>query len=198
VKFNEEAVPVVLDIGCGTGAFGQSYDGRWVGLDRSIAQLAETRGERVLADALHLPFGDETFPGVAALYVLYFFGDPAAAVTEALRVLRTDGLFGVCAPSLYDCPELHHVLPAAAFEESFASEDIPGVFDERFESVEITVWDAPMFDFPDVATVRDYLYSHYYPHFTPEEAAAAAERVGTPLMLTKKGAWGVGRKRGRR
>lgn len=150
-----------------------------------------------LADALHLPFPGDTFPGVTAIYVLYFFDEPASAVAEALRVLQTGGLFGACAPSRFDCPELDHVLPAASFEETFTSEDIPGVLDDRFERVQITAWDAPMFDLPDRATVADYLFSHYYPLFTREQAAAASERVKTPLKLTKKGAWGTGRKRSR-
>jgi SAM-dependent methyltransferase len=194
VRFNNEGVSAVLDIGCGTGAFKESYRGRWVGLDRSVEQLRETKGERVLADARSLPFADETFEGVVALYVLYFFEDPGAVVEEAKRVLRRGGLFGVCAPSRYDCPELHQVLPEEAFDESFAAEDIPDVMNAYFERVELNQWDAPMFDFPDQATVRDYLYAHYYPLFTPQQAADRAARVRTPLKLTKKGAWAVGRK----
>jgi SAM-dependent methyltransferase len=92
LRFNQERVPCVLDVGCGSGSFAQAYAGRWVGLDRSIEQLRETSGERVLADALALPLPDDCFPGVTALYVLYFFEDlplraflPAASIEEAER-----------------------------------------------------------------------------------------------------------------
>jgi hypothetical protein len=44
--------------------------------------------------------------------------------------------------------------------------------------------------------VRDYLYSWYYPQLTLEEAAARAAKVDVPLKLSKRGAWGVGRKAG--
>jgi SAM-dependent methyltransferase len=127
--------------------------------------------------------------------MLYFFDDPAAVVAEARRILKAGGTFATCAPSRYDCPELHAVLPPEAFEETFASEDIPGVLDAFFADVEINVWDAPMFDLPDHETVRGYLHAHYYPLFTADEADAAAAQITTPLKLTKRGAWGVGRKR---
>jgi SAM-dependent methyltransferase len=192
--FDEQGISPVLDIGCGNGAFRRTFNGDWVGLDRSIEQLRHVDGPKVLADAQSLPFADECFAGVVALYVLYFFEDPSLVVAEALRVLRPGGTFGVCAPSRADCPELHHVLPPEAFDESFTSEDIPGALG-AFEDVQITTWDAPMFDVPDRHTVRDYLYAHYFPLFTPDEAASASERVDVPIKLTKRGAWGVGRKR---
>lgn len=193
LRFNAEQVSPVLDVGCGSGAFAHSFDGVWFGLDRSIEQLRAAGGRCVLGDALTLPFPDGSFAGVVALYVLYFFEDPVSAVEEARRVLTGGGIFGVCAPSRFDCPELHSILPPEAFEETFASEDIPGLMDRFFVDNQITFWDAPMFDLPDTGTVRDYLYAHYYPLFTPDAAASAAERITTPLKLTKRGAWAVGR-----
>lgn len=194
VWFDEQHIEPVLDVGCGSGAFRQSFSGGWVGLDRSIEQLLAASGRRVLGDALALPFPDDCFPGVVALYMLYFFEQPSVVVSEARRVLAPGGTFATCAPSRYDCPELHHVLPAEAFAESFASEDIPGTLERFFDDVEITMWDAPMFDLPDRETVRDYLHAHYYPLFSVEAATEAAARVDVPLKLTKRGAWGVGRK----
>lgn len=194
--FNEQRISPVLDIGCGPGPFARTFEGGWVGLDRSIAQLREAPGRRILGDASSLPFADASFPGVVALYVLYFFEDPYTVVDEACRVLVPGGTFAVCAPSRSDCPELHDVLPAEAFEESFASEDIPGLMDRFFVDPHITVWDAPMFDLPDASTVAGYLYAHYFPLFTTDEARDAAQRIETPLKLTKRGAWAVGRKPG--
>lgn len=194
VWFDEQNIAPVLDVGCGSGAFQRSFTGRWVGLDRSIEQLRQANGPRVLGDALALPFSDEWFPGVVALYMLYFFEDPSLVVAEARRVLAPGGTFATCAPSRYDCPELHHILPREAFDESFASEDIAGTLERFFDDVEITVWDAPMFDLPDRETVRDYLHAHYYPLFSAEAAAEAAAHVDVPLKLTKRGAWGLGRK----
>ncbi len=194
--FNAEGIEgPVLDIGCGNGVFGRAYDGRWIGLDRSIEQLRKADGPRVLGDALTVPFADSTMQGVVALYVLYFFEDPSAVVREALRVLVPGGYFGVCAPSRFDAPELDHVTPKDE-QDMFMAEDIPAVLFEHFRDVKITVWDFPTFDLKDRATVRDYLYSWYYPALTREEAERRSQLVDVPLKLSKRGAWGVGRKPG--
>ncbi len=191
--FEDNGVPLVLDVGCGPGLFKDGYSGRWIGLDRSIEQLKQTDGARLLGDALMLPFPDASMPGVVANYVLYFFTEPESVVEEIKRVLEPSGWFGTCAPSKYDCPELAHVTPKGE-EDSFAAEDIPDLLFKHFREVELTEWDFPFFDFPDRATVRDYLYSHYFPQLTKEEAAQRAEQVDVPLKLTKRGIWGVGRK----
>ena len=191
--FDEQGISPVLDVGCGAGAFAESFTGRWFGLDRSVEQLRRADGSRVLGDALALPFPDESFAGVVALYVLYFFEEPALVAREALRVLRPGGRFAVCAPSRFDAPELDHVTPKGEME-AFMAEDIPSLLFEHFRDVDVTIWDFPAFDLRDRATVRDYLYSWYYPQLTMEEAAARAEKVDVPLKLTKRGAWGVGRK----
>lgn len=191
--FNERQIPLVLDIGCGTGALARELRGRWVGVDISIEQLREAEGHRALTEATRLPFADETFPGAAALYMLYFFADPRVVVAEARRVLRAGGLFAVCAPSRYDTPELAHVLPAE--DESFVSEDIPAVLEGLFEDIEITSWNAPFFHLRTPEDVRDYLYSWHFPAISLDDASRRAQEVETPLKVTKRGAFGFGRKR---
>jgi SAM-dependent methyltransferase len=191
--FEESGIPSVLDVGCGRGVLREGYSGRWVGLDRSIEQLRHSGGARLIGDALSLPFPDESFPGVAALYMLYFFEDPSEVVREALRVLQPEGWFATCAPSKFDAPELAHVTPKEEMD-SFAAEDITALLFEYFRDVDVTIWDFPAFDLPDRDTVSAYLYSWYFPRFTREEAAERAKQVDVPLKLTKRGAWGVGRK----
>jgi SAM-dependent methyltransferase len=193
--FDEKGIPSVLDVGCGRGVLREGYSGRWVGLDRSIEQLRHTTGLRIIGDALSLPFPDESFPGVTALYMLYFFEDPSLVVREALRVLEPGGWFATCAPSKFDAPELAHVTPKEGMDE-FAAEDVPALLFEHFRDVDVTIWDFPAFDLPDRDTVGDYLYSWYFPQLTREEANARAQDVDVPLKLTKRGAWGVGRKPG--
>jgi SAM-dependent methyltransferase len=193
VWFSEQAVSPVLDVGCGSGGFKQSYAGRWIGLDRSVEQLRKAGGPSVLGNALSLPFPGESFAGVVALYLLYFFEEPALVALEARRVLECGGYFATCAPSMFDAPELDHVSPKGE-RDSFAAEDIPALLFEYFRDVRITTWDFPAFDLRDRGTVRDYLYFWYYPQLTIEDATERAERVDVPLKLTKRGAWGVGRK----
>lgn len=45
----------------------------------------------VAADAAHLPFPDNTFDTVIAVFVLQHLGDPQAALVEAVRVCRPEG-----------------------------------------------------------------------------------------------------------
>jgi SAM-dependent methyltransferase len=191
--FEEKGIGAVLDVGCGRGVLKEGYSGRWVGLDRSIEQLRHTDGMRVIGDALSLPFPDESFAGVSALYMLYFFDDPSDVVREVLRVLEPDGWFATCAPSKFDAPELAHVTPRDEMD-SFAAEDVTSLLFEHFRDVDVTIWDFPAFDLADRETVSAYLYSWYFPRLSREEAEARAKDVDVPLKLTKRGAWGVGRK----
>ena len=67
---------------------------------------------------------------------------------------------------------------------SFDAEIAPDMVGRHFEEVELDSWDAPYYHLPDQAAVRDYLVGRLMP---PDEAAQAAERVDTPLDVTKRG-----------
>lgn len=97
----------VLDLGCGVGAQSRALLKKWplitvTGVDASSEQLAaaerllrvETRTRRfvpVQADASALPFKDETFDAVFVCFVLEHLSRPAAALKEAVRVLKNGG-----------------------------------------------------------------------------------------------------------
>jgi ArsR family transcriptional regulator len=104
--------PVVerfLDIGTGTGRLLEVVAGRAeraLGVDASRDMLALARArlaERGLAgrcavrqaDMYRLPLPDASFDAVALQMVLHYAEDPAAALAEAARVLRPDGLLVV-------------------------------------------------------------------------------------------------------
>jgi len=93
-----------LDVGCGSGAFSELIVRRTApasltGIDPSPEQIAYAR-ERLpgpafeVADALSLPFGDESFDVVASALVLHFIADRRRALAEMKRVLRPRGLVG--------------------------------------------------------------------------------------------------------
>ncbi|WP_315898679.1 metalloregulator ArsR/SmtB family transcription factor [Siccirubricoccus deserti] len=102
-------IPHFLDIGTGTGRLlelAADRTGRALGIDASRDMLALARArlaERGLAgrctvrqaDMYRLPLPDAGFDVVALQMVLHYAEDPAAALAEAARVLRPEGLLVV-------------------------------------------------------------------------------------------------------
>jgi len=92
----------VLDIGCGTGrGIKHLYDFKAkevCGVDVSekmiaIAQKKFKTTKFVLADSESLPFEDESFDVVTALYLIVHIGDLRKTFDEAFRVLKKGGVF---------------------------------------------------------------------------------------------------------
>lgn len=95
----------LLEVGCGVGAvlavLGQEFPGlRLHGVDIESKQLDFARGhlERAgveaslqVADALALPFDDESFDHVWMMWLLEHVAEPVAALREAQRVLVPGG-----------------------------------------------------------------------------------------------------------
>jgi SAM-dependent methyltransferase len=186
---SEQLTPV-LDVGCGEGELARHLPaGTWTGLDSSSEMLARAPSPSVLGDATDLRFPDESFGGVALLYVLYHLSEPALAIAEAHRVLRAGGLLAVAAPSRHDSPELVYALPDLRL--TVDAELAPSLLRGFFEDVELEPWDAPVLRLPDRAAVRDYLIVK---GVRPARARAAAESTTVSLAVTKRGALVFARK----
>ncbi len=141
----------VLDVACGTGEFERLLlndhpDQTVVGVDLSMQMLNQAQRKLEafpnvtfqLATARSLPFNDQKFDVVASANAFHYFDDPAIALAEMHRVLRSSGrlvlidwcrddwLCWLCDvvlrwidPSHQQCytqAELHGLLTAAQFE----------------------------------------------------------------------------------
>ena len=107
----------VLDVACGTGivartAAGVVGPGNVVGVDLNEAMLTVAR--RVApninwrrADAAALPFPDASFDTVLCQMAVMFFPDRAAALTEMVRVTRSEGTVGVLVPSALNAQPMY-------------------------------------------------------------------------------------------
>jgi SAM-dependent methyltransferase len=99
---------VIVDVGCGLGddvralALRTAPGGRAIGVDRSESMIAEARrrsaggaGEGCefhVADAASIPLPDGVADGCRCERVLQHVADPAAAVREMARVVRSGGI----------------------------------------------------------------------------------------------------------
>lgn len=87
----------ILEVGCGTGHWlelASDTPARAYGVDLSLGMLRQGRGRAALltqADACALPLSSGAFDLVYCVNALHHFGDPAAFVVEAHRVLVADG-----------------------------------------------------------------------------------------------------------
>jgi SAM-dependent methyltransferase len=170
----------VLDIGCGEGRLVRTLaaGAHWFGLDSSPQQLARCPSRPVVrADMRGLPFPDDCFDAVLHLWCLYHLGDPATAISEAHRVLRTGGRYYACTAARNNDPEL---VPEGYPRSTFDAEDAASIVTSVFPSVEAQSWDGRFFSLETAQDVRNYCRHN----FIPVERAATAE---TPLWLTKRG-----------
>jgi ArsR family transcriptional regulator len=109
----------LLDIGTGTGHILELLGSRahsGIGIDRSIDMLKFARAniwraglrncQVRLADMLHLPFPATSFDTITLRMVLHYADQPAAAIAEAARALRSGGRLIVIDFAAHDRAEL--------------------------------------------------------------------------------------------
>ena len=123
----------LLDIGTGTGRMAELFASsaeHVVALDKSLAMLRVARAklqhlpteqvELLQGDFEDLPFADGTFDTVLFHQVLHFAQAPAAALSEAARVLRTGGRVAIVDFDAHNREELRarHAHARLGFEDA--------------------------------------------------------------------------------
>ena len=183
---------LVLDLGCGTGAFLRAAADRGAqvaGLDAAEGLLAVAR-ERVpeavllAGDMQELSFADDTFDVVTAFSSLFFADDMTRALSEARRVCRSGGTVLV---QVFGRPERCslEVLKSAILPLVGLEGDEPEYW--RFDKLEQVARDAGL-------TPLESFYSSWAYEFADEEsmlramlsagsAVAAAEHAGRDLLV---------------
>lgn len=105
----------VLDLAAGTGVSTTEYsrNGAWcVAADFSLGMLRSGRHRgvpMVAADALRLPFADDSFDAATISFGIRNFVDTSAALTEIARVVRPGGRLVICEVSTPTFPPIRFV-----------------------------------------------------------------------------------------
>lgn len=156
----------ILEVGCGTGGFAARLnaalpEARVVAIDQSMRfiDLTSARGvEARVADVMALPFADEEFDAVAAMWMLYHVPDLELGLAEIRRVLKPGGLFVAVTNGDEHTAELRRDAGGEALITQFSSENGQPILERHFEEVRRTDL-APRAVFPDHAAAMAYLES---------------------------------------
>ncbi len=101
----KHAKGLVLDVGCGTGAYIDVSDD-YVGIDIAKNMLEEARKKSkkpfAVASAESLPFMNSSFDTAICMFTVLNLCDPIKSVREMKRILRNGGTLIVSAASIWD------------------------------------------------------------------------------------------------
>jgi len=134
----------ILEVGCGTGAFAARVAAEHpaatvIATDRSerFVQLTAERGLRAeLADVQGLPYDDNQFDAVLALWMLYHVPDLHRGLQEIRRVLHPDGRFVAVTNGDAHLAELMIQAGGAPIVTQFSSENGAAALARHFRDVQ--------------------------------------------------------------
>ncbi len=133
----------ILEVGCGTGVFAERMTAdnpaaTVIATDQSerFVQLTAERGvDARLADVKDLPFADDSFDLVAAMWMLYHVPDLDRGLAEVRRVLRPGGRFLAVTNGDEHVAQLRRDAGGAAAITGFSSENGEPALRRHFDDV---------------------------------------------------------------
>jgi ubiquinone/menaquinone biosynthesis C-methylase UbiE len=162
-----EAAPRrVLEVGCGMGAFAARLatslpEAEVIATDQSERMVEVTAGRGLtaqVADLQALPFPDDSFDAVAALWMLYHVPDLDVGLAEVARVLRPGGLFVAVTNGDRHVADLREAAGGAAVVTQFSTQNGADALARHFSDVRRQDL-APVAVFEDHASAMAYLQS---------------------------------------
>lgn len=183
----------VLEVGAGTGALWRRIDHAARGLRLTLTdfspamcrRLRAIRGVRVgRCDAGRLPFTDASFDVLVANHMLYHLDDPASALREFARVLRTGGRVAVATNGTDHLAELNALGPTIGRPElgrgtrlnDFTAQTGPDYLARHFADVTVQRYPCDL-AVPAAEPIIAYLASVTDTPLTPEQLASARRIV---------------------
>lgn len=155
----------VLEVGCGTSDFAGRLAAvpgvDLVATDQSdrMVELASARGVRARhADLMRLPFADDSFAVVAAMWMLYHLPDLHQGLAEVRRVLRPGGLFVAATNGDGHVRALREAAGGPPAHTQFSSQNGEPALRRHFDTVERQDF-VTRAVFPDHAAAVAYLES---------------------------------------
>jgi len=136
---------LLLDIGCGTGNECRFVSQEiFVGIDISLRSLEilnkKYKGHQVvLAEAKHLPFRCAVFSTALAVETLQHIPEISAAVREAARVLKKNGILAANVYHRRRMPRDEGYWPSGIYYRAFTAKELSKLFlDNGFRKVRIS------------------------------------------------------------
>lgn len=175
-----------LDLGCGEGRLTRDLADaghQVVGIDASPsliehAAAAHPDGAYRVADAMRLPFGDDSFDLVVSQHSLQDIDDMPAAVRQASRVLSADGSFvAVIEHPIATAGEWEHREADARFvvERPYGDERL---LDRPLERdglrMNFRSWHRPLQAYADAFASADMTIERFVEHYAPESPAVVS------------------------
>ena len=175
---------LVLDVACGSGAMGRELESESrtvVSLDLSEQELREAKrrspGPFVQADALTMPFANDTFDAITSSMGLAVIRPIGPLLTEIARVLKPGGVFAAMMPTIRPLRPSDIYIGARIAAILRTTPRFPG-------SLEVTI--DPLLLAAGLRRVENARQRYHYPVRTREDAEVLIASLYLPKTKTQR------------